>query len=380
MTKIRGLDALRALSVLLVILSHIGVLSAVSEPGIKSFFTVFNAFTGVTIFFVISGFLITTLLIAEKDRIGTIHIRNFFLRRALRILPLYYLAILIAALFGLFGVQQISGAALLHGVTYTYNFVRIQDNIGFLSHLWSLAVEEQFYLIWPFVFASLIVRPLRLVGVCILSIAACYAAYLSIDFESSIPKTYYVTRWFLPAAYPIFVGCLFALSCHHWAWFRKLLVTKTALAASAFMLCWPLVLPDFTPVVTEWFSPLQFLERFIVVTGIAGAISWLFLNQENRVVKRLDWGPIGYLGKISYGLYVWQGIFTGNGNIDSHYWPPQPFAWGAVLTVVVSIISYHYFEVPFLRMKKRFAWHNSAGQAPMKPYTEPEVSSPNTHP
>jgi len=363
MKKIIGLDALRALSVLLVILSHVGVTNAVSTPVLKSFFTVFNAFTGVTIFFVISGFLITTLLIAEKQKTGIVNIKNFFVRRALRTLPLYYVAILIAALFGLFGVQQISSAALLHGITYTYNFVRVQDNVGFLSHLWSLAVEEQFYLLWPFIFASLIVKPLRLIGICILSIVACYMAYLAIDLDSPIPNTYYVTRWFLPAAYPIFVGCLFALSCHHWSRFREFLATKAALAASVIMLFWPLIFPDFTAAVAEWFSPLQFLERFVVVTGIAGTISWLVLNQESWVVKRLDWGPIGYLGKISYGLYVWQGIFTGNGNIDSHYWPP-PVIWGVVLTFGVSIVSYHVFEMPFLKLKGRFSWKKPPSGSP----------------
>lgn len=347
MHYIKGLNALRALSVALVIMSHVGILATVSSPLLKSFFTVFNALTGITFFFVISGFLITSLLIAEHEKTGHVDIKHFFIRRALRILPLYYLALLIAAMFGIFGIQKIPPTALLHGVTYTYNFVQQQNNVGFLSHLWSLAVEEQFYLIWPFLFVLLVNKPWRLVAVCVAATATCYMVVMSFNWANPIHNIYYTGRWFIPAAYSIFIGCAFALILRHSARAKAFLSSWRCFAAALLMLCTPL-----------FFSRLlgSLNSQYLVAIGVAFLISWIATNQERRLVLALDWKPLEYLGKISYGLYVWQGIFTGNGNIDSHHWPPQPFAIGVALTLVVSVISYHWFEMPFLRMKKRFSW------------------------
>lgn len=345
MKKIAGFDALRALSVTLVILSHIGVIGAVSSPWLKAFFTVFNAFTGVTFFFVLSGFLITTLLIKEHRSAGRIDIKNFFMRRALRILPLYYLSIGIAYLFGVFGVQKIPDAAIIHGLTYTYNFVPVQFNVGFLSHLWSLAVEEQFYLIWPFLFLLLVAKPWRLVLICIVATATCYSVAISFDWHSEIHKLYYVGRWFIPAAYPIFIGCMFALMLQYSTSAKRILGTWYCLTVATLFLSAPLV----------FHNALNSLnQQYFVAFGVALLICWISQNQHQRAVQLLDWGPIGYLGTISYGLYMWQGIFTGNGNIDSHNWPP-PMGWGVLLTFVAAPLSYHSFEKPLLKLKSKFA-------------------------
>ncbi|CUI40541.1 O-acetyltransferase OatA [Achromobacter xylosoxidans] len=368
MHYIKGLNALRALSVALVIMSHVGILAAVSSPALKSFFTVFNAFTGVMFFFVISGFLITTLLIAEKERTGTIGIKNFFARRALRILPLYYLALLIAALFGFFGVQKIPVEALINGVTYTYNFVQQKHNVGFLSHLWSLAVEEQFYLIWPFLFLLMIGKPWRLVVLCMVCTLICYSVARSFNWYDPIHNIYYLGRWFIPAAYPIFIGCIFALVLHYNAAAKRMLGSWACLAIALAFLAVPLVF-------RHTLSSLN--QQYLVAVGVGLLICWISRNQHRKTVQALEVGPIAYMGKISYGLYVWQGIFTGNGNIDSHHWPPQPFAIGVALTLVVSVISYHWFEMPFLRMKKRFSWTNSAAQASTELYLASQLSGPN---
>ena len=366
MHYIKGLNALRALSVALVIMSHVGILAAVSSPMLKSFFTIFNAFTGVMFFFVISGFLITTLLIAERERTGTIGFKNFFARRALRILPLYYLALLIAVVFGILGIQKIPAEAIVKGITYTYNFVQQKNNVGFLSHLWSLAVEEQFYLVWPFLFLLMIGKPWRLVALCMVSTLICYSVARSFNWHDPIHTIYYLGRWFIPAAYPIFIGCAFALVLHYSAAAKVILGSWVCLAAALGLLAAPLVFE-------HTLGSLN--QQYLVAFGVALLICWISRNQHLKAVQVLESGPIAYMGKISYGLYVWQGIFTGNGNIESHHWPPQPFTLGVALTIIVSIISYHWFETPFLRLKKRFSWGRSGQSAPgaHKPSSEQVV-------
>ncbi|MFN4006510.1 MAG: acyltransferase family protein [Chitinophagaceae bacterium] len=146
MTYIKQLDALRGLAVLLVIISHWLPKSHVLN-------TVPNGKIGVDIFFVLSGFLISGILLNSRKMVGTSMsilqvLKHFYIRRSLRIFPVYYLYILILFLLG-FSVSN----GLIYYVTYTANFHFYNNNswAGTLSHLWSLCVEEQFYIIWPFI-------------------------------------------------------------------------------------------------------------------------------------------------------------------------------------------------------------------------------------
>jgi peptidoglycan/LPS O-acetylase OafA/YrhL len=89
--------------------------------------------------------------------------------------------------------------------------------------------------------------------------------------------------------------------------------------------------------------------------GIGLVIAWVALNQHRRAVQQLDWGPLGYLGMISYGLYIWQGLLTGNGTYRSFsFYPPEPWI-GALLTLPAAMLSYHFYEQPILRLRKRFS-------------------------
>jgi peptidoglycan/LPS O-acetylase OafA/YrhL len=91
-----------------------------------------------------------------------------------------------------------------------------------------------------------------------------------------------------------------------------------------------------------------------VVFGIAGIVTWVYLNQHLSVMPLMDWGPIGYLGTISYGLYMWQGVLTGNGSWrDIETWPPTPMV-GALLTLIIAPISFHLFEAPIRKLGSRY--------------------------
>src|SRR5665213_839715 len=157
MKYIRGLDGLRAFSVLLVIASHMGILSTLPEtPWFRDrFYLLFSSTQGVHIFFVISGFLITRLLLKERLETGRIHIKNFIIRRFLRLMPVLYLYLGIQAALMAAGIMTRNWLGLLIAAFYMFNFAPRIVCSNELSHLWSLAVEEQFYLLWPLLLAGL---------------------------------------------------------------------------------------------------------------------------------------------------------------------------------------------------------------------------------
>lgn len=329
--EIYGFDALRAFSVLLVIVSHVGIVEAATHPALVQFFTVFNASYGVKTFFVLSGFLITTLLIKEHRKAGSVNVRNFMARRALRILPLYFLILAIIAVLILAGLAEKSWGAMAFGTLYIFNFVPKALNINYMSHLWSLAVEEQFYLVWPFLFAWWFSRKTVLILICVTVILVCYLT-LGADF-GEIGRKFYTDRWTIPAIYPIAIGALLALCVGPAMGHAAVAIVSFALIAL------PLLV-----------SGADFFSTF----GIAGLIAWVYLNQDNVAVRALEWAPLKYVGAISYGLYMWQGLLTGNGPYRP--FPGFPFEpmLGALLTFPVAVLSFHFFEKPLQRLKRHF--------------------------
>ena len=143
---IAGLDGLRALSVLCVVYGHL--LWVPSFP-FKGLVRVLNpAGLGVNVFFVISGFLITTILLKEKDATGRVSLRRFYLRRSLRIFPAYYVFLICVFALAFAGVIALERSDYLYTLSYTFNLKGHQAT-WWVGHTWSLAVEEQFYLLWP---------------------------------------------------------------------------------------------------------------------------------------------------------------------------------------------------------------------------------------
>lgn len=156
---IPSLDGIRAISCLFVIIGHFSYLYADwflgtfgNTLGSTLVFTFGNQYTGVTFFFVLSGFLITNILIEEIKVKSTINYKHFFLKRVFRIFPAYYFYFgLILAWMIYTQLVKFSGQDLFAAVTYSYNYYSDQ-NPWQMAHFWSLAVEEQFYLIWPLIF------------------------------------------------------------------------------------------------------------------------------------------------------------------------------------------------------------------------------------
>ncbi|MGB3489911.1 MAG: acyltransferase [Xanthobacteraceae bacterium] len=342
--RIYGFDALRAFSVGLVMLSHAGVIAATKGTYWADFFTVFNASYGVKTFFVLSGFLITSQLIAEHDRHGSISVPRFMLRRAFRILPLYFLVLAVVCILVYLGIAQNQSISRIMSATLTFNFVSNADNVNYLAHLWSLAVEEQFYLFWPLVCSatimgySVIARRWPLACFAVAVIALClwklYAGY------GAFANTHAPWFWTIPAIYPIMIGALIAIMINAVAPVARSIL---ALVASLAAMCLPLYVtmgPTF---------------ELISTLGIAGLIAWVYLNQKRRVVRYMDWGPIGYTGAISYGLYMWQGLLGGNGSYREPPFIDFPIQveYGVLLAIPVAMISFHFFEQPLINLRKQ---------------------------
>jgi peptidoglycan/LPS O-acetylase OafA/YrhL len=141
--RIPSLDGLRGICILLVLAAHVSETSNLPQL----FFVGGLAPIGLVVFFVLSGFLITTVLMTEHSRAGRISLKNFYLRRFLRIFPVAYLYIAVIALLSFWGVIGLRPHDLTFAVSYLMDFHH--DRSWYLGHLWYLTVEEQFYLVWP---------------------------------------------------------------------------------------------------------------------------------------------------------------------------------------------------------------------------------------
>ena len=216
MNYIKGFDGLRALSIIMVFYTHLGFMDNISDPDLNVRLSMLCSGTvGVNIFFVLSGFLITRILLKEKSLTGKISFRKFYIRRFLRLLPpllLFYSALAILMSFGFIRPQWIG---LTMSVFYVYNFVPFRYYSSELGPMWSLAVEEQYYIFWPVVVAFFRKYiPYFVISIIVLCILArLYVPHLSVHHNGKVYllNTYsFVDRWFLPAVAPIMIGAVFS--------------------------------------------------------------------------------------------------------------------------------------------------------------------------
>lgn len=344
---IPGLDGVRAIAVTLVLLTHLHVFKTILDAGWMPhwFVTSLSGPRGVYIFFVLSGFLITHLLVAEHRRTGTIALGQFMRRRARRILPLYLLFCLLC--YGLF----LAGSGLanhaesfLYLFTFTYNFIPKYQYSMTLGHSWSLAVEEHFYLLWPLVFLLFARRRAVLMG-CLVAGGLLLFALKQWGTQSRFAEDFMLGRWTFFAGIHLMAGCALALLADR---ARTLPAVGAALgspgALAAGVLLW----------FHKAFLPATAASEYLMSIGAALMIGWLFFNPTARPTRWLEWPPARYVGRISYGIYIWQGFFlaTGPHRSAGQWWPPEQ-TLGLLMLIVVAPLSYHFFEVPIRNLKKK---------------------------
>ena len=338
--RIPTLDGLRAVSIGLVLLGHL-----VGTRNFPAFLAPLGEFAnfGVRVFFVISGFLITDLLLRERARTGSISLRHFYLRRVFRIFPAAYVFIGVVAVCGrLLSLIPLNPHDLLYAATYTSNF-NLQRS-WYVGHLWSLSVEEQFYLLWPAVLALLgIVRGLRVaVAVIVVSpLIRVLVWYLAPGWREGIDQI------FPTIADPLAVGCFLALQ-RGWLWQQR---WYRGVLESPYVFLVPLIaaaanLAGVHPRVS------YVIGEPIMNFGIAMTLDYCMRHAKSLMGRILEWRPIAFIGVLSYSLYLWQQPFLNRDG--SAWWNVFPF--NLLLALLFALASYTLVERPFLRLKDRFSF------------------------
>ena len=341
---IPALDGLRAVSIGLVVLVHAS--STSGFPWLKSELGRFiSANFGVRVFFVISGYLITHLLLRESRRTGAIHVGRFYLRRTFRIFPAYYVLLAVIATLVAFGVVSLQRGDMLRSLTYTQNY-GVKPS-WWVAHTWSLAVEEQFYLLWPATLVFLGVhRGLRAAAAYVL-----LAPVLRWWLWFHTPSWYSGTSYsFEVVADAIASGCVLA-GARERLWelapYRKLVSSR-----------WFALVP----LAAWWLTTLQ-SARFnswvgITLTnvGIALSIDACLRAPQSLAVRVLDSRPFTFIGRRSYSLYLWQQLYLAREDLFSATasipWIVT-FPWNVGLALLAACASYAIVEQPFLRLRDR---------------------------
>lgn len=361
--KYPSLNGLRAISVLLVVFMHTNfgvriatgqnIFSSIESNPVVAFFLNFflDGQLGVDIFFVISGFLITSLLLSEEKKNKRVDVKSFYIRRTLRIFPAYYAMLSAYYILQRLGYIHLSDASWLTSVTYTKYFNGALDQAT--VHAWSLSVEEQFYLVYPFIFlAGAHFRKwwawLLLVIVPTLRIYFHYQDQLP-QGERLFPYAWSSMTLFTRID-GIAVGCLLAF------YKDAILERLKPYFAPAFYL-------SLIGLLVLCNLPNHNTNNLINVAygGSAGTLANVFVSiiilysvfgaQEKSLWFRfLNSRPMDYIGQLSYSLYLWQQIWI-LGGIWSWY---TAFPQNLLFIFITAMASYHLIEKPFLKLRDKF--------------------------
>lgn len=340
--RVPSLDGLRAVSILLVVIGH-GRHTVHFDSGFTSnLLNLFgNASLGVSIFYVISGFLITELLLGEVERYGTISLKRFYVRRAFRILPAYYFFLLVMGILAFAGILNLSWRSILSAAFFTTNYGL--DGSWWLGHSWSLCVEEQFYLLWPLTLVLL--GPRRCfwlaLGVIVFSPVVRVASYFLFPAWRGNIGMMFHTR-----ADQLMLGCIAALSfgsTRFQSFMDKLFRYRIHWVSTLFIFC-------ISPLLGGRFHGGYTLSAGYSLEGLGITIVmlWAVRNSESLPGKILNSRPAICLGVLSYSLYLWQQPFLTPINTTVS----GIFPWNVLCAFMLATFSYVAVERTFLRWRE----------------------------
>ena len=346
--RIPGLDGLRAVAVALVLLNHVLLQRLFWE-------TAWYGQLGVTLFFVLSGFLISQLLLAEHAATGSIAVGSFFARRALRILPVWFTYVAVIALAGaLHLLPQVSSRDVAAAVLFVRNMSGWASS-PLLDHGWSLSIEEQFYLVWPLVLLALFALPRRgtaLAGILVVVVtaplwhAAFYVGVPDLRRFAAAPTPYHADA--------LLWGCLLALALHA-GWGERIAavlcrpwVVLTSMLGALFVL----------PALVALLVPDEDLVAVIVVIGepvqatlAAVILAAVLLRPGWPAMRLLGSRPVVGLGLASYSIYVWQQPFF----LSDGLGPLSAFPLNLAGALALGAASYLVIERSSNRLRARLS-------------------------
>jgi peptidoglycan/LPS O-acetylase OafA/YrhL len=342
------LDGLRGISILLIYIHHL------------YFPLVPGGFLGVDIFFALSGFLITSLLVEEWNRRGSIRLKDFYIRRALRLMPAVFLLILITGALALI-VDKRTATEIRQGIWltlsyvsnwfYAFGYFSVRNPLGIT---WSLAIEEQFYLTWPLLL-SLALR-FKLQRRWIFYILTFIIAIMPLHRRMLLAQGANVLRLYFGSdtrADGLPIGCLVGLLV---SW--NLLPPKKGFEiCMKFLAAVGIIFLGYLVSYPSWMDLLLYRYGGFTLVSLSVALSLIvvILYPPKFALWVLKFRPLVWIGRISYGLYLW-------------HWPVRWFIYlkkalpastgqlvaAVVLSLLLPTLSYHFVEKPFLRWKKRF--------------------------
>jgi len=354
-----GLNGIRAIAALIVITSHVDEFSYLFNKQEVGFRGKDMAQYSVTLFFVLSGFLITYLLILEKNRFNAIEFKKFYMRRILRIWPVYFLIVLIVGcLVSLGGILPEDKSNLPHILYYIFFIPNVPFALGgtfaALTPLWSVGVEEQFYAFWPLLMnkAKNIPKTLLLfIGIyLLLKVALQYSPF------SSVYHVFYITRLDCMA-----IGGLGAYLVLYKRRMLNIIYSKPMQIA-----CWALFIGS---IVIHSFHVFSILDHEIY--SLVFLVLIMNVSTNPHTIIKLENKFLRFIGKISYGMYAYHMLFIFLlGKLLSNLLAGIPntvamlivYVLTLSLTIAFSYLSYQFLEKRFLKMKRKYTDIKSSSQ------------------
>jgi peptidoglycan/LPS O-acetylase OafA/YrhL len=346
--RFRSLDGLRGVAILLVLLYHFGV-----NHFLRPFHLMIYGRIGVDIFFVISGFLITALLLKEKIITGKISLKRFYARRVLRIVPVVYLFLIVLMAICSICHFTISGSEFITAFLFLKNMPLKTG--AYTGHLWSLAIEMQFYLAFPLLLAynveKYFITALSIVIVVpLLAMLGFYHAELLFDNTILLGVTRSAMYLFWNGPIMILIGSLVSILM-----FKGVITISSVNYYLSFVLL-VLAIIIHTPAFLFYYKYVsEYLFAFIIAYVII-----LTLNTPDFLATVLNTGVLVRIGILSYSVYVWQQLFIGINNVQPwlHFLKDYPdsivFILKFPVIFLIGTLSYYFFEKKFIILKQQF--------------------------
>lgn len=341
--RLPSLDGMRAVAVLMVVFAHAGAGSGwMSNVVIRELHRTFSGYFGVQVFFVISGFIITRLLLLERQSTSQVDLRSFWARRALRLAPPLAAYLSVVFLLSMCGWLRADSGSVWASLFFFRNHVPETDFIT--SHCWSLSVEEQFYLLWPLAVAFLPMKILKRVAWSGVVAALIMRVLMGVS----------CWRWLLCNADGLMAGVLASIWVHENAGRTLLRIRKTHVLLHLGFFVGVLTIQRFSVSVAfgDWLYPLRAtviaaLTSYWLVRMVSGGGGWLY--------QMLNWKPVVALGIASYSIYLWQQLFTAPADVWTdgiHSWVGLPV--NMLAAVMAGGAAWYLVERPCQALRRRF--------------------------